>query len=183
MTNQEQYMEVIDFWFKQIKPEQRWAKDANFDNLIIKKFSLLHKMAKNNKLSNWRSTALGSLAEIIILDQFSRNMYRDLPDAFNQDALAITLAKNAISEGKDKKLPVDYKAFLYMPFMHSENKEDHEIAIMLFDQKGLEKEYQYELMHKKIIDRFERYPHRNEILKRHSTKEEIEFLQQPNSSF
>ncbi len=110
-------------------------------------------------------------------------MYRDKPKAFAQDTLALVLAQEAIRRKLDTELQASQKAFLYMPFMHSESAEIHDIAVFLFDQPGLEDNYNFELKHKAIIDRFGRYPHRNEILKRKSTPEELEFLSQPGSSF
>ena len=126
---------------------------------------------------------MDALAEIIILDQFSRNIYRDSPRAFAYDTLALVLAQEAIRRKFDDELKVKQRAFLYMPFVHSESAELHEIALFLFDKPGLEDNFNYEIRHKEIIDRFGRYPHRNEILGRKSTAEELEFLAQPGSSF
>ncbi len=111
-------------------------------------------------------------------------MYRDSPDAFAADSQAIELAKLAIEKGQDKEIKdPDQLAFLYMPLMHSESKEVHEMAVKLFKQPGLEQNYEFELKHKAIIDRFGRYPHRNQVLGRQSTPEEIEFLKEKDSSF
>jgi len=110
-------------------------------------------------------------------------MFRDTPAAFITDTLALVLAQEAIRKKFDKELDNSKKAFLYMPFMHSESKEIHDIALFLFDQPGLEDNYNFEVKHKAIIDRFGRYPHRNDILGRESTAEELEFLSQPGSSF
>lgn len=178
-----QAQEILDFWFKELKEEDWWKKDDNLDKLITKKFSNIHHNASNNILTNWRGNPLSSLAEIIILDQFSRNIYRNKKKAFAQDELALKLAKEAILKEFDKELSIIEKSFLYLPFMHSEKKGDHEIAIKLFSAKGLENNLKFEYQHKEIIDRFGRYPHRNKILRRKSTKEELEFLKGPNSSF
>ena len=175
--------EVIDFWFEEIQPRQRFVKDPEFDELIRGRFRTLHKKASRGLLYTWRDHPLDALAEIIILDQFSRNMYRDNRRAFAQDVLALVLAQEAVRRKLDAELEARYKAFLYMPFMHSESAEIHEIALFLFDQPGLEDNYNFEVKHKEIIDRFGRYPHGNEILKRKSTPEEIEFLKQPGSGF
>ena len=134
-------------------------------------------------MAAWRDDPLGSLAEIIILDQFSRNMYRDTPEAFASDGLAIHLAEEAIDKGHDKEMKPDHKPFLYLPFMHSESKEMHEKAVKLISELGLKQFLDAELKHKIIIDQFGRYPHRNSILGRESTAEEIEFLKGPESSF
>lgn len=175
--------DVIKFWFEEIEPVQRFKKDPEFDQLICARFKQTHKLARQGLLYTWRDHPLDALAEIIVLDQFSRNMFRDEPRAFAQDTLALVLAQEAIRRKLDTELEPRYRAFLYMPFMHSESAEIHEIALFLFDQPGLEDNYNFEIKHKAIIDRFGRYPHRNEILGRESTAEEKEFLSQPGSSF
>jgi uncharacterized protein (DUF924 family) len=177
------YNDVIKFWFVETTPAQKWIKDNKFDALIVQRFADVHDKAAKGKLSSWRSDALGALAEIIILDQFSRNMYRDTKGAFANDSLSLRLAEEAIEKGYDKAIDKAYLSFLYMPFMHSESPKVHERALELFDQEGLEESYKYELKHKVIIDRFGRYPHRNDILGRGSTPEEIMFLTEPDSSF
>ena len=175
--------DVIQFWFDEIEPKQRFIKDLNFDELLRSKFEETHQRARQGLLYAWREHPLDALAEIIVLDQFSRNMYRDTPAAFETDTLALVLAQEAIRRKFDKELDNSKRAFLYMPFMHSESKEIHDIALFLFDQPGLEDNYNFEVRHKDIIDRFGRYPHRNAILGRESTEEELEFLSQPGSSF
>ena len=174
---------VINFWFEETDPRFWWKKDADFDQLIDERFEIAHHMATQGALASWRETPLGRLAEIIVLDQFSRNLYRDSPLAFACDEQALALAQEAIQTGADLELEIKQKAFLYLPFMHSESREAHETALTLFNTPGLESNYDFELKHKLIIDRFGRYPHRNEILGRESTQEEIEFLKQPGSSF
>jgi uncharacterized protein (DUF924 family) len=136
--------------------------------------------ARNGELSHWRQTAIGALCEIIVLDQFSRNIHRDTPAAFENDPQALTLAQVAIEKEQDKVLSDTERSFLYMPFMHSESALIHITAEKLFKPLS---NYQFEIAHKQIIDRFGRYPHRNHILGRESTSEEIMFLKQPNSSF
>ena len=174
---------VIKFWFEETDPKFWWKKDADFDQLIDERFEIAHHMATQGALASWRETPLGRLAEIIVLDQFSRNLYRDSPLAFAHDEQALALAQEAIQAGADLELETNQNAFLYLPFMHSESREAHETALGLFKAPGLESNYDFELKHKLIIDRFGRYPHRNEILGRESTQEEIEFLKQPGSSF
>lgn len=175
--------EVIKFWFEDIEPKQRFMKDLEFDGLIRDRFGEIHARANKGLLYTWREHPLDALAEIIVLDQFSRNIYRDTAAAFASDTLALVLAQEAVRRKLDEELNATQKAFLYMPFMHSESAEIHEIALYLFDQEGLEDNYNFEVRHKEIIDRFGRYPHRNAILGRESTAEEIEFLTQPGSSF
>ncbi len=174
---------VIKFWFEETDPKFWWKKDADFDQLITERFEIAHHMATQDALASWRETPLGRLAEIIVLDQFSRNLYRDSPLAFAYDEQALVLAQEAIHAEADQVLDSQQKAFLYLPFMHSESRAAHETALTLFKTPGLESYYNFELKHKVIIDRFGRYPHRNEILGRESTEEEIEFLKQPGSSF
>lgn len=177
------YKNIIQFWFEEIDPALRWKKDQDFDLLIKSRFEEVHKAAAQCELFEWRDTAEGQLAEIIVLDQFSRNMYRDTSQAFAFDSLALDLAQNAVLNRTDSFLPTDWKAFLFMPYMHSESKIVHETAVELFSKPGLERNLDFELRHKEIIDRFGRYPHRNSILGRKSTEEELEFLKQPGSSF
>ena len=172
--------DVLKFWFEEIEPAQHWKKDLKFDQLVRDRFGTVHLAASRCELFGWRVSAPGRLAEIIVLDQFSRNMFRDQPEAFACDPLALALAQEAISVGADKQLTDQQVGFMYMPFMHSESAVIHEVAIKIFANT---KNYDYELKHKSIIDRFGRYPHRNEILNRKSTAEEIEFLKGPNSSF
>ena len=177
------YNDVIQFWFEEIDPKQRWIKDPKFDALIAQRFGDLYEKAAKGELKFWRKNAKGALAEIIILDQFSRNIFRDTPNAFATDELALQAAEEAIANGLDREINKTHLCFLYMPFMHSESREVHEIAVNLFNIAGIESFYNYELRHKAIIDRFGRYPHRNEILGRKSTPEEIEFLKEDGSSF
>ena len=177
------YDDVIKFWFEEIDPKQRFMKDPKFDALIAQRFGNLYEKAARGELASWRKNAKGALAEVIILDQFSRNIFRDTPNAFATDELALEATKQAIANGFDKEINESYLSFLYMPFMHSESKEVHEIAVELFNKPGMEDTYGFELKHKVIIERFGRYPHRNEILGRESTPEEIEFLKEDGSSF
>jgi uncharacterized protein (DUF924 family) len=175
--------EVLRFWFEEIEPASHWTKDPLFDALIEQRFGDLYQAACACELYTWRDQARGRLAEVIILDQFSRNLYRESGQAFAQDSLALVLAQEAVSLGVAAQLPVQQRAFLYLPFMHSESAPIHRHALELFAEPGLEDNYRFEQRHKEIIDRFGRYPHRNESLGRHSTEEEVSFLQQPGSSF
>jgi len=135
------------------------------------------------ELSGWRKSASGRLAEIIVLDQFSRNLFRGSPLSFAYDPLALVLSQEAISVGADQLLSPVERNFIYMPFMHSESLQIHEDAVELFRRNGQQGNFECELKHKVIIERFGRYPHRNEALGRASTEAELEFLQQPGSSF
>ena len=177
------YEDVIKFWFDEIEESQWWKKDLNLDKTIETRFLSLHTQANACELFHWRDSAQGRLAEIIILDQFSRNIYRDTPKAFASDALALALAQEAINLGADQEVPSRQRSFFYLPFMHSESALIHEEAVDLYTKLGNPNNLEFEYKHKKIIDRFGRYPHRNAILGRDSTSEELAFLQEPDSSF
>lgn len=175
--------EVLQFWFEEIEPASWWKADDDFDDLIRRRFGDLLRQATQVELYPWRQSPQGRLAEIIVLDQFSRNAWRGTPQAFAQDATALALAQEAIAAGADQALVPTRRSFMYLPFMHSESRLIHEKAERLYRELGQKTNYEFELKHKAIIDRFGRYPHRNEILGRQSSPEELEFLQQPNSSF
>jgi uncharacterized protein (DUF924 family) len=175
--------DILNFWFKELKQSQWWVKDLAFDQLIIDRFSKIHQSANACELFEWRSSPKGRLAEIIVLDQFSRNMYRDTPRSFSSDPLALALAQEAIAVGADKSLSAVERNFLYMPFMHSESLVMHKVAVELYLDNGVDSSIDFENKHKIIIEKFGRYPHRNIILNRKSSNEEIEFLTQVNSSF
>jgi len=179
----EPWLEILDFWFFELEPKQWWVKDEKLDRDIESRFGALHKAALTGELSDWRESPAGRLAEIIILDQFSRSIYRNRPESFAYDNIALVLAQEAIRTGADQSFETPEKAFFYMPFMHSESAAIHAVALKLFDQPGVEFNLEFEARHKAIIDRFGRYPHRNAILGRESTPEEIKFLTQPDSSF
>ena len=174
---------VLQFWFQESSPAQWWKVDAEFDRLIAERFSDLHGRATRSELYEWRAEPRGRLAEIIVLDQFSRNMHRDSALAYANDTLALALAQEAVAAKADRTLSPEERVFLYMPYMHSESRVIHEVAERLFKQCGPQSNYDFELRHKKIVDRFGRYPHRNAILGRQSTEEELAFLAQPGSSF
>ena len=174
---------VLDFWFEELTPAQWFKKDPGMDHTITERFGALHAQASQCECYAWRKTAQGRLAEIIVLDQFSRNIYRDDARAFATDALALALAQEAVAANADAELASQQRAFLYMPYMHSESAAIHAVAMELFAQPGLENNLDFEVRHKVIIDRFGRYPHRNAVLGRASSEEEKTFLQQPGSSF
>ena len=123
------YQEIIDFWFEEIEPKFWFKKDDTFDQTLMSRFGDLHSRAENSELFTWRGTAEGRLAEIIVLDQFSRNLYRGTPRAFVSDPLALALAQEAISQGLDANLSTAQRTFLYMPYMHSESKAVHEMRL------------------------------------------------------
>ena len=175
--------DILDFWFREITPAQWWKVDPGFDRLIEARFLPVLRQAAQGELCAWRTNAHGRLAEIIVLDQFSRNVWRGTPQAFAQDAMALVLAQEAVRSGALVELQPDERAFLLMPYMHSESAAIHVEAERLFREHAPAGNHDFELRHKAIIDRFGRYPHRNAILGRNSTEEEVEFLRQPGSSF
>lgn len=177
------HADILRCWFEEATPEQHFRADAAFDALIRRRFAATQLAAARGELAAWRADADGRLAEIIVLDQFSRNLFRGDPRAFATDGMALVLAQEAIRAGAHQDLPPLRRAFLYLPFMHSESRAIHVEAERLFREPGLERNHAFELKHKAIIDRFDRYPHRNAVLGRESSPEELEFLRQPDSSF
>jgi uncharacterized protein (DUF924 family) len=174
---------VLDFWFSELDNARRFAKDPALDAAIGTRFGATLHAAIRGELSAWRDTPAGRLAEIVVLDQFSRNIWRDTPRAFAQDAQALTLAQELVRLGQDRALTIEQRAFAYMPYMHSESGLIHQQAVALFSQPGLEGSLDFERRHQAIIERFGRYPHRNALLGRTSSPEEIAFLAEPGSSF
>ncbi|MFV1976531.1 MAG: DUF924 family protein [Candidatus Scalindua sp.] len=177
------YQDVLKFWFEEINESKWWAKDEDFDRLVFERFSKVHSLATRCELFEWRTSPEGRLAEIIVLDQFSRNMFRNSPLAFSNDALALALSQEAISVGADNLLDSTRRSFLYLPFMHSESSKIHYVALGLYKSTGMQSSIEFEMKHKDIIDRFGRYPHRNDVLGRESTEEEVEFLNQLGAAF
>lgn len=170
---------ILDFWFTEAAPRQWFTKDAAFDEKIRARFSIVYEAAARGELASWRSTPRGRLAEILVLDQFPRSIYRGTAEAFATDAMALERAWEAIAAGDDTKLTRLERQFLYLPFMHSESRAVHKEAFWLFASllPWIWKPFFFELAHKKVIDRFGRFPHRNQILGRVSTKAEETFLQ------
>ena len=175
--------EILTFWFEQTPPERWWKVDPDFDALIRDRFLGVLQQAAAGELHAWRSDARGRLAEIIVLDQFPRNIHRGTPAAFACDPVALVLAQEAVAAGALQALAPTERSFLLLPYMHSESGRIHEIAEQLYRDHAPPENLDFELRHKAIIDRFGRYPHRNKLLGRESTAEETEFLKQPGSSF
>lgn len=175
--------EVLTFWFEEIEPKKWWVADPELDEQIRQRFLGLLRSAAQGELYSWRSNPRGRLAEVIVLDQFSRNIYRNTPLAFSQDPMALVLAQEAVAAGVHRALSPTERSFLLMPYMHSESGLIHIQAEALYREFAPPVSYEFELRHKAIIDRFGRYPHRNQILGRVSSPEEIEFLKLPGSGF
>jgi uncharacterized protein (DUF924 family) len=177
--------EVLRFWFgegaERGKAHKRWfEKNSAFDAECRGRFLPLYEALSEN--DDWLSNSGDCLARIVVLDQFPRNMFRGTPRAFETDAKALAAAKHAVASGYDRGMLDVERQFVYLPFEHSESLADQERACELMRPLGDEL-YDWALRHKRIIERFGRFPHRNAILGRASTSEEIEFLKQPGSSF
>lgn len=175
--------DILTFWFTELTPQQHFAKDAALDDRIRQRFAATLEAAVRCELFAWRATPEGRLAEILVLDQFSRNIYRDTPQAFAQDPLALALAQELVANGLDASLAPTQRTFAYMPYMHSESRAIHAQSIALFTQLGIERQLDFALRHQAIVERFGRYPHRNAVLGRSSSADEVAFLGQPGSSF
>jgi uncharacterized protein (DUF924 family) len=175
--------EIIQFWFETLRPEDWYRKDRAIDAEIVARFSEIYQELKAAVPPAWLSEPKATLAAILVLDQFPRNMFRGDPRAFATDAQALALAKQAIAKGMDMRLPPNQRAFIYMPFQHSEDEADQARSIELFTALGNPNNLDFAMRHKAIIDRFGRFPHRNAVLGRATTEEESVFLKEPGSSF
>jgi uncharacterized protein (DUF924 family) len=171
-------MDILAFWFSDESRPKWFAEDPSFDGVVSARYGAVLQAAKRGELFQWRETIRARLAEIIVLDQFSRNIHRGTATAFECDAQALVLAQEAVRDETRFELTPDEKAFLYMPFMHSESPVIHEEGLKLFSEVGLEQHLTYEEEHRRVIQRFGRFPHRNAILGRASTAEEDLYLAQ-----
>ncbi|RPH67114.1 MAG: DUF924 domain-containing protein [Burkholderiales bacterium] len=175
--------DVLKFWFDELTPTQWWGKDEELDALIADRYAGLLASASQCELFGWRTSPRGRLAEIIVLDQFSRHIHRGRPLAFARDPLALALAQEAVARGDDDALTPVARVFLYLPYMHSESPRIQQVSVALYTKNGLPDNLEFALKHQAIVGRFGRYPHRNEILGRQSTPEETAFLSEPGSGF
>lgn len=171
-----QYDEILKFWFEELTPDLWFVKDDNLDNMMRKRFKDIHASAERGELFQWRQYPEGRLAEILLLDQFSRNIFRGTSDAFRNDPMALVLAQEMIILKLDQTLEPLRRKFIYMPLMHSESRLIHEVALPLFESFGDPELLHYEILHKEIIDKFGRFPHRNKILSRSTSLAEEKFL-------
>lgn len=174
---------VLAFWLGEVPPEKRFVRDDGLDAAIRSRFASLHARLAEDVPEGWCATPERLLAAVIVLDQFSRNLYRDSPQAWACDPAALALTREALSRSYDEQLHGDQLQFLFLPLMHSESASDQALSVALFETIDNPVAYDYAKQHKVIIDRFKRFPHRNAVLGRESTPEEIEFLKQPGSSF
>ena len=174
---------VLTFWFEELSPEQWFATDPLLDATIRHRFGELYEALAANGPGDWSETADGTLAAVIVLDQFPRNIFRGQPRAFAADDQALRLAERAIARGLDAELTPPRRTFLYMPFQHSEDPGIQDRSVTLFQGLGNPRTLDFARRHRAIIERFGRFPHRNAILGRDTTPEEAAFLQEPGSAF
>lgn len=174
---------VLDFWFNEHNIDNWFSVNTDFDNKIKAEFSNLHLRAIIGEFHVWRNTPKGALAEIIILDQFSRNIYRNDIRSFVSDEAALILSQSFINHNFDRELSIFEKLFAYIPFMHSEKLDAQKKSLELFSSLDNEKIYQHAVQHHDIIVKFGRFPHRNTIMKRQSSDEEMEYLKQFPTGF
>lgn len=177
--------DILHFWFEESQPAQWFQKNDDFDRQIRDRFMVTLTMARDGLCDHWADQADGALALCIVLDQFPRNVFRDSAEAFASDDKALRVAKSALERGFDQVLPPLKRRFLYLPFEHAENLDEQRRSVALFaamkddDPMG----YDYALRHQDVIERFGRFPHRNAVLGRESTAEEMLYLSQPGAGF
>jgi uncharacterized protein (DUF924 family)/TolB-like protein/Flp pilus assembly protein TadD len=175
--------DVLHFWFEQVGPKQWFAKDEAFDNALRERFGALHARVVSGEEPAITATPRSALAAIVVLDQFSRNLHRGDPRAFAGDIRARGLARDALDRRFDVGLPADQRMFLYMPFQHSEDLGDQQRSVALFEALGNAEWTHFAHAHRNLIARFGRFPHRNAVLGRASTPEELDALAQPGNAF
>ena len=180
--------EILNFWFIETSAEQKFKKDFKFDQVIKGRFLNDYELASQNKLDDWQETDRGCLALIILLDQFSRNLFRESSKAFEQDEKARSILPKIIVNNFLDKMNESERLFALLPLIHSENILDHEKAYELMEKylkhhSEIEKIKKFWIDHTTAIKKFGRYPHRNKVLNRVSSDAEIEFLKSPNSSW
>lgn len=168
--------DILTCWFTPPMSEHWFNSTPEIDANLRSRYSVLWLQATQGDLEDWKQTAEGCLALCIVLDQFPLNMFRGEAKCFSTEAQAIAVSKYAIRMGFDQQLPLDQRAFLYMPLMHSENLADQDESVRLFEAAGLDGSARFASHHRELIRRFRRFPHRNAILGRESTPAEIEYL-------
>ena len=168
--------DIIDYWFAEDMRKRWFNSTPEFDQQLRDRYLDTWERARRGELDHWKASAAGCLALVILLDQFPLNMFRGQAESFATEAQSREVARHALAQGFDRDMPAEHKAFLYMPFMHSESLEDQELALSLYDQPGLESNLRFARHHHDIVDRFGRFPHRNEALGRDNNAAEIEYL-------
>ena len=177
------YQNILEFWFEESKPDQWFKKDTEFDNKIKENFSNYIDKAILGNFLPWEDNKEGCLALIIILDQFTRNIFRGDPNSFLGDQKALRLSQKCVVNGYLEKSKMSWCQFMLVPMMHSEDLIIQEKSLPFFKKYTNDQVYDFAIKHRDIIFRFGRFPHRNKILFRKSTAEELEFLNKPGSSF
>jgi uncharacterized protein (DUF924 family) len=183
MRQADEIPNVIRFWFEEIEPKQWFIKDDDFDKLVKDRFENLVTRALSGQLDSWSESADGNLALILLLDQMTRNIYRNHPMSFAGDDMALAFCLKGVKRDDMDHLQGDQIKFLLMPMMHAEDLNVQESSLPLFQKYCDDQTYDYAVRHRDIVARFGHFPHRNAILGRPSTEEELAFLEQPNSSF
>ena len=184
MSDEVTIQDVLDFWFEEISEESWFKKDDAFDNLLRERFGKTVEMAVAGKLDDWAESAEGLLALVILLDQMTRNIYRDTPEAFSGDDKALALSLKGQERGYLESFEImHHRHFLLMPMMHSEDIAIQEASLPLFKKYSGELTHEYAVKHRDIVARFGHFPHRSPILGRPLSAEEEEFLKGPDSSF
>ena len=170
------HLDIIDYWFSDRIAKHWFSSTPGLDDEIRNTFEPTWASAAKGELDTWKSTPEGCLALIIILDQFPLNMFRGKAKSFQTESRAIEITMAAIGNGFDKELSADKLAFLFMPLMHSEHPGDQDLSVELFKKHNLSGNLRFARHHRDIVRKFGRFPHRNRILGRESTKEELEYL-------
>ncbi|MEW8507936.1 MAG: DUF924 family protein [Candidatus Thiodiazotropha sp.] len=174
--NSDEIDRLIDFWFSDRVRPLRFNSTAAFDQEIRDRYIALWQQARRGELEVWKASKEGCLALVILLDQFPLHMFRDRPESFATEQQSRDIADHAIETGFDKQMPAAWQAFLYLPFMHSESLSDQERSVALFAAAGLQSNLKWAKHHRELIRRFGRFPHRNDILGRESSADEIDYL-------
>jgi len=170
------YQDIVDYWYSEQVKALWFNSNKAFDEELKERFEAVYQSAVNFELDHWKDEPQGALALAILFDQIPLNIYRDQPESFATEARAREVAAYAIDKGLDEKLTKEQKVFLYMPYMHSENLDDQETGIRLFEKAGLMENAKYAKHHRAIVEKFGRFPHRNKILNRESSEVELEYL-------
>ncbi|WP_455211776.1 DUF924 family protein [Kaarinaea lacus] len=175
-TSENEINEIVSFWFSEPVKKLWFNSTPEFDAQLKQKYLHVVECAERGDLDDWAEHANGALALAIILDQFPLNMFRQQARSFATENKARQIVEYAITKGLDQLLSDEQKAFLYLPYMHSENLEDQDKSVKLFEKAGLTENLRYAKHHRELIRRFGRFPHRNQILGRESTPDEIDYL-------
>lgn len=168
---------ILDFWYTEPASQHWFQSTPELDRLIRERYQALWQQAREGGLDSWKDTPEGCLALAIVLDQFPLNMFRGQPESFATEQQAIGVSRHAVDQGFDRQIPKERLAFLYMPLMHSESLDDQDRSIALFEAAGLEDNLRFARHHREIVRRFGRFPHRNAILGRASSEEELRWLE------